>query len=199
MSDTTSQVALSINNEPRSPAQPENLSPDQQEFSEIPRSIRLARTGGIPLGKDGVLRSLTADQDIIGAVALPPRLIKAHLDRLPYYMEVQDEFRDVDGTKTPREQWFHPNRSLLLEPLSEEHKEEARKMIEEHALLDGERRLKERQGGSCCSPVVRSNYADCTRFEFPFGSCLGWQLISGTISPYFRATSGAVHSCPAQS
>ena len=76
-------------------------------------------------------------------MALPPRLIKAHLDRLPYSPKTGDDFRGVDGTQTPRAQWYNPHRSLLLEPLSEEQKEEARKIIEEHAWLVKEGKLKE--------------------------------------------------------
>ena len=42
-------------------AQPKTLSPDQQEHSRI--LFSLDPMGGISLGKDGILRFLTADRD----------------------------------------------------------------------------------------------------------------------------------------
>jgi hypothetical protein len=155
MSDDTHQCAFSNTDESPSPAHSETLAPDQQELSRILESFSLDPMGGTSLGKDGILRSLTADRVVIDAVPLPPRLIKAHLDRFLYSKEKEDVFRGVDGMQTPRTQWFDPPRSLLPKPLSEKHKEEARKMIEEYALLVKEGKV---QGKGCCGPVVRSNY-----------------------------------------
>ena len=121
MSDNTPQGASSTTDEPTSTTQPETLSPDQQELSRILNSFSLDPMGGTSLGKDGILRSLTADRVVIDTMALPPRLIKAHLDRLPYSKGMEDKFRGVDGTQTPRAQWFDPHKSLLPKPLSEEH------------------------------------------------------------------------------
>jgi hypothetical protein len=71
---------------------------------------------------------------------------------------LEDEFRGVDGTKVPREQWFRPDRRLLPQPLSEEHKEEARRMMEESASLTEEGCEDGSQGETCCVATVRSDY-----------------------------------------
>ncbi|POR35788.1 Uncharacterized protein TPAR_03999 [Tolypocladium paradoxum] len=55
------------------------------------------------LGKDGVLRSLTADRDVVDAIALPPRLIKGLLDHMPFNPQNEVDYRDIDGTTVPRE------------------------------------------------------------------------------------------------
>ena len=155
MSGNTPQSASSTTNEPPSPAQPETLPPSQHELSQILESWTLDPMGCTSLGKYGILRSLTADRDVINAAALPPRLIKAYLDRLPYFKEAEDKYRGVDGTQTPRAQWFDADRSLLPEPLSEELKEQARKMMEEHALLVKEGKWKVTR---CDGPTVVSDY-----------------------------------------
>ena len=141
----------------------EILSPDQQELSQILKNIRHDPTllGILHFGTDGILRSLTADRDVVDAVALPPRLIKAFLDRRPFNQESEDMYRGVDGSKTPKEQWFHPDKISLPPPLSEANRVEARKMIEEHGLLEKfeeRQKGKEEERGGGCGPVVRSNY-----------------------------------------
>ncbi|KAK5659117.1 hypothetical protein OQA88_1207 [Cercophora sp. LCS_1] len=91
--------------------------PDQAELSAILRSWKMDPDGIISLGNDGVLRSLTADRDVIDAVGLRPGLIKAMHARVPPQARTVDEI--VDGTKTPREQWFNPDKTLLPPPLKE--------------------------------------------------------------------------------
>ena len=44
---------------------------------------------------------------------------------------MEDLFRGVDGSNVPKEQWFHPDPSILPPPLTEESKELARKAQEE--------------------------------------------------------------------
>ncbi|KAK7894041.1 hypothetical protein LTR67_006742 [Exophiala xenobiotica] len=146
MDDSTAQ--------PPSEAHREALSHNQQELGRIVKAFRIDPMGGISLGKDGVLRSLTADRDVVDAMGLPPRLIKAYLDQSHYVKELEDEFRGVDGTKVPREQWFRSDRRLLPQPLSKEHKEEARRMMEENASLTEDISQEE----TCCVATVRSNY-----------------------------------------
>lgn len=143
------------------------LNEDQQELSRILKNLRHDPTllGILSLGKDGVMRSLTADRDVVDAVALRPGLILAMLNRMPWSQSAEDDFRGVDGTVVPREHWFNPDKDLLPPPLSEENKEEARKMIEEHDLINKEKKIMEekdlpnasRKSGGC-GPVVRSNH-----------------------------------------
>ena len=75
--------------------------------------------GMLDLDRDGILRSLTADRDMVDAVPLPPRLIKAMLDRRPFYQHIEDVFRGIDGTYVVQELWFNPDRAFLPEPMSE--------------------------------------------------------------------------------
>ncbi|KAL4863156.1 hypothetical protein BDV12DRAFT_31154 [Aspergillus spectabilis] len=67
--------------------------------------------GILQVGSDGDVRTRTADRDVLGAVALPPKLLKAMLDIFHYSKETEDKFRGVDGTFVPREEWFHHNKS----------------------------------------------------------------------------------------
>jgi hypothetical protein len=54
-----------------------NEDPIQQEVTSILRGLKhdLSLMGVLSLGKDGVLRSLTADRDIVDAVGLNPKQI----------------------------------------------------------------------------------------------------------------------------
>jgi hypothetical protein len=49
-------------------------------------------------------------------MGLRPELVKAMLDRMPFRPENEARFRGADGTKIPREQWFHPDKSDLPPP-----------------------------------------------------------------------------------
>ena len=73
-------------------------------------------------------------------------------------MNIQ-RYRGVDGTKVPKEQWFHPDKSLLPLPLSEEKKTESRKRMEENREMIKEN-LKKIDDGTLkgCPLVVRDNY-----------------------------------------
>jgi len=104
--------------------------PDQQELTKILTSLKLDPWGIVSLGTDGVLRSLTADRDVVDAAGLSPRLFKAFMDRMPPGAK-PDSVDEADGTKVPREQWFHPDKSLLPPPMTDEQKERTRKRDEE--------------------------------------------------------------------
>ncbi|KAI1288695.1 hypothetical protein F5Y03DRAFT_379457 [Xylaria venustula] len=96
--------------------------PDQQELSRIIAGFELDNGGVISLGKDGILRSLTAERDVISAAPLRPSLIAALHARLPKdYVDqyLTAEWDGVDGFKTPESAWFNPDKSILPEPLSE--------------------------------------------------------------------------------
>ncbi|EED15561.1 conserved hypothetical protein [Talaromyces stipitatus ATCC 10500] len=94
----------------------------QRELSHILNSIQhdITLQGVLSIGKDGVLRSLTADRKVVDAVGLRPELIKAMLDRMPFDSQNEANYRGVDGTKVSEDQWFHPDKDLLPPPLREE-------------------------------------------------------------------------------
>jgi hypothetical protein len=48
---------------------------------------------------------------------------------------MEDEYRRVDGTRVPREQWYHTDKSLLPPPLTEEQKERLRERFNENKEL----------------------------------------------------------------
>ncbi|KAK1831034.1 hypothetical protein QBC39DRAFT_352715 [Podospora conica] len=101
--------------------------PDQIELTAILRSLKLDPHGVICPGQDGVLRSLTADRDVIDAVGLRPALIKAMQALVPPEARVVDE--TVDGTKVPREQWFNIDKRLLPPTLAEQQRQRQRFMV----------------------------------------------------------------------
>ncbi len=102
---------------------------------------------------------MTPDLDVVNAIPLPTRLIKALLDRTPYNRELEDALRGVDGTTVPREQWFHPDKSALPSPWTEEQKENARRHREENRELVEERaRKRERGEMPSCQATVKSDY-----------------------------------------
>lgn len=116
------------------------VSSDQFELSRVLHGFKddPTLTGYTSLGKDGVFRSLTADGQVVDAVPLTPRLIKALLDRMPYNSQYEIDFRGVDGTKTSSEKWFCPDEGIVLparesverRDVSEEQLEENRRMLE---------------------------------------------------------------------
>jgi hypothetical protein len=115
----------------------------EEEFFTITNALKHDPTlNGIwHLGKDGVLRSLTADREVVDAAALRPELIKAFIDRFPYNAQNEVNYRGVDGTKVPREQWFHVEDKSSLPPpytpseerrnISPEQLEKERQVLEE--------------------------------------------------------------------
>lgn len=102
---------------------------DQQEISSILRGFKKDLTSCISLGNDGVLRNISGDREVLDAVGISPKLIKALLDRMP--PAYRTGFDGVDGTKTPREQWFNPDKTMLPQPLSNEKKKAIEALREE--------------------------------------------------------------------
>ncbi|GFF33347.1 hypothetical protein IFM46972_03861 [Aspergillus udagawae] len=86
------------------------------------------------LGKDGVLRTLSGDYEVLDARGLNPEEIKQILDTMPPQMArmvQKEDFRDVDGTKVTEEALFHPAPGILPAKLSEEEAAERRKLVKQ--------------------------------------------------------------------
>ncbi|EAW11380.1 uncharacterized protein ACLA_090730 [Aspergillus clavatus NRRL 1] len=67
------------------------------------------------LGKDGVLRTISGDYEVLDARGLDPEQIKFFLDWTPDELVKKEEFDNVDGTKvTGHEALFHPAPGILL-------------------------------------------------------------------------------------
>ncbi|GFF38508.1 hypothetical protein IFM58399_05258 [Aspergillus lentulus] len=94
-----------------------------------------AGRGFTHLGKDGVLRTLTGDYEVVDARGLNPEEIKEILDAMPPQMAQmiqKEDFRDVDGTKvTSEEALFHPAPGILPPKPSEEEAAERRKLAKQ--------------------------------------------------------------------
>ncbi|RFU27245.1 hypothetical protein B7463_g9097, partial [Scytalidium lignicola] len=129
---------------------------NQKELSQILKGVKhdLTLNGVFSLGKDGVLRSLTADREVVDAVALRPELIKALLDRMPHNPQAEIDYRGVDGTKVPQEKWFHPDRSLLPAPFTPP--EERRNLSPEQ--LEKNRQMLENRPGQDIEPQMLSDH-----------------------------------------
>lgn len=141
------------------PASIEPLSEDQLEIGRIMQNLKQDLCGCISVGPDGVLRSLTADREVIDAIGLPTRLIKALLDRTPFDQDQEDRLRGADGTNVSREEMYHPDKGKVPPPLTAEQKEECRRSIEKNKDKIAEIQEKKRKGEwKPCGPVVRSNY-----------------------------------------
>lgn len=138
-----------------SPDQQQQIA-NQRELSQILKGVKhdLTLNGVFSLGKDGVLRSLTADREVVDAVALRPELIKALLDRMPHNPQAEIDYRGVDGTKVPQEKWFHPDRSLLPEPFTPP--EERRNLSPEQ--LEKNRQMLENRPGQDAEPQILSDH-----------------------------------------
>ncbi|OWY46924.1 hypothetical protein AALT_g10195 [Alternaria alternata] len=129
--------------EPTSSEAPSNLPhtydrnhPDQQEVTAILAKFNKDPLSIISLGKDGVLRTLSADRAVLDAVGLSPQLVKAFLDRVPpEYRALTPELEDVDGSNATEEELWHPDASLLPRPMSEEQKRKALMQLEESQRL----------------------------------------------------------------
>ena len=105
---------------------------DQQEVTAILAKFNKDPLSITSLGKDGVLRTLSADRAVLDAVGLSPRLVRAFLDRVPpEYRALTPELEDVDGSKATEEELWHPDASLLPRPMSEEQKKKVMAQLEE--------------------------------------------------------------------
>lgn len=138
-----------------------NNHPDQKELSNIMRNLKSSSDGtaAFVMGTDGVLRTLTIDYDVIDAIGLPPRLIKAFLDRDVFNQNIEDMFRGADGTKVTQEQWWRPDPSLLPPPLTAEQKAWIKKTNEENKEIIQEN-IRKMESGELkpCGVVIRSDY-----------------------------------------
>lgn len=125
-----------------------NNHPDQKELSNIICSLDEGASGSAPfvMGTDGVLRTLTPDCEVIDAIGLPPRLIKAFLDRDTFDQELEDMFRAAGGTKVSQEQWWKPDPSLLPPPMTAEENAWAKKNYEENKEIIQENIRKRKSG-----------------------------------------------------
>jgi hypothetical protein len=84
------------------------------------------------LGKDGVLRTLSANDEVVDARGLAPEQIQSILDTFPSELVQKEDFRGVDGTKvTSHEGLFHPAPGILPTKPSEEEAAERRRMVKE--------------------------------------------------------------------
>ncbi|KAE8315980.1 hypothetical protein BDV41DRAFT_574360 [Aspergillus transmontanensis] len=133
--------------------------PDQKELSNIFRNLKSSPEAAFVLGCDGVLRVLTIDHDVQDAIGLPPRLIKAFLDRGTFDPRMEDMYRGVDGTKVPQEQCWKPDASLLPPPFSADEKAAIKKDNEEHKDIIQEN-IRKMESGELkpCGVVVRSDH-----------------------------------------
>ncbi|KAK6824132.1 hypothetical protein RU639_004922 [Aspergillus parasiticus] len=138
-----------------------NNHPDQKELSNIISKLNTGSDGPAPfvIGTDGVLRTLTQDSEVIDAIGLPPRLIKAFLDRTTYDQEHEAMFRGADGTKVSQEQWWKPDPSLLPPPMTAEAKARVERINEENKDIIAENKRKMASGElKPCGVVIRSDY-----------------------------------------
>lgn len=145
-----------------------NNHPDQKELSNIIRILDEGASGSdstsigpapVVMGTDGVLRTLTPDCDVIDAIGLPPRLIKAFLDRTTFDQGIEDMFRGADGTKVPQAQWWKPDPSLLPPPMTAEDKARVKKDNEGNKEIIQENIRKMRSGElKPCGVVIRSDH-----------------------------------------
>ncbi|KAF1849028.1 uncharacterized protein K460DRAFT_375755 [Cucurbitaria berberidis CBS 394.84] len=109
----------------------DTTDPLQQEVTRILKSFKLDILGILNLGKDGVLRSLTADRKVLSAEAMSPQLITAFHSRFPQDFREQIEVEGIDGRHTAKGRWYQPDEGILPEPLSQERSDEVRNMSEE--------------------------------------------------------------------
>ncbi|KAH7412080.1 hypothetical protein DE146DRAFT_751216 [Phaeosphaeria sp. MPI-PUGE-AT-0046c] len=118
--------------------------PIQKEISGILELFQYDIMGIISLGRDGIMRSLTADRKVLSAVPFRHELVIAFLKRFEGsgLEEWNEKLEGADGTKTPQEKWFEPDDNILPAPLpqerldevkngSEEDKEQLRKLLRE--------------------------------------------------------------------
>jgi hypothetical protein len=154
MSSTSNQPASS-----RSLHDKQAQKEAQEELSQLLRCLQHDPTlnGILNLGKDGVLRSLTADREVVDAIGLRPELIKAFLDRMPFKAQNEIDFRGADGTKVSREQWFHPvDKSTFPPPYTppEERRHLSPEQLDKNRRWLEERAVKARS----CEPTIVSDH-----------------------------------------
>lgn len=121
------------------------IDPYQQDVTRILKSFKKDLMGIIHISSDGILRSLTADRQILFAQGpstptlstllmnmtdvADPEQIRAFLDRMPE--EHRAGFATADGTMTDKGTWFRAKADTLPSPLPQEMMDEARNMAKE--------------------------------------------------------------------
>lgn len=108
--------------------------PDQQALTAVISKLKqdITLMGIIALGKDGVLRTLDADRNVLDAVGLSPNLIEAYVLRATGNTEMMSGvYKGVDGSQASKETWYHPEDGILPPPMSAEDKEESRRLMAE--------------------------------------------------------------------
>lgn len=87
------------------------------------------------LGKDGVLRTISGNYEVLDARGLTPEQIQKFLSVVPLESGQEADFRDVDGTKvTSEEALFQPAPGILPKKPGEQEAGERRKLVEEAQL-----------------------------------------------------------------
>lgn len=94
-----------------------------------------AGEGFTHLGRDGVLRTISGNYEVLDARGLSPEQIKGFIDVMPATLVQKEDFDGVDGTKvTSQEGLFDPAPGIL--PKNPENDpqvaEERRKLMEKH-------------------------------------------------------------------
>ena len=74
---------------------------------------------------------------------------------MPYSPQNEIDFRGADGTKVPREQWFHPDKSLLPPPYTPP---EERRNLSPEQLEKNRQLLEERRKNPRCEPRIQSDH-----------------------------------------
>ncbi|RHZ63045.1 uncharacterized protein CDV56_103601 [Aspergillus thermomutatus] len=99
------------------------------------------------LGKDGVLRTISGDYEVVDARGLDPEQIKDILDVMPFEQAQKEDFYGVDGTKvTSQEALFHPAPGILPTKPTEEEAAERRRLINQSWEAYSQAKRKEHEG-----------------------------------------------------
>ena len=78
---------------------------------------------------------------------------------MPYRAQNEIDYRGVDGTNVPREQWFHPDKSLLPPAYTppEERRNPSAEQLEKNRQWLEDRR-KNKASNEACEPRIVSNH-----------------------------------------
>ncbi|KAF2846239.1 hypothetical protein T440DRAFT_558389 [Plenodomus tracheiphilus IPT5] len=106
--------------------------PIQQEVSLGLKGLKKDIMGVISLGKDGIMRSLTADRRVLDAIPMTLEQINAFEQRLgaDFPWKIGGS-AGPNGLETPKEKWFQPDAGILPGPLRQESFDEIKSMSNE--------------------------------------------------------------------
>ena len=102
-------------------------TPEEEELSRLLRGLKEDPLGACQLGVDGVMRSFTADREIIDAIGLTNAQIKLWFARMPASLREkfgEKDYEGVDGTSVSRENMYSYSR--LPPPMPKEKQDEYR-------------------------------------------------------------------------